>query len=366
MFAITREDGFDFLSEEYGRLFHEAGATVFQHPVWLARLYGTLAVGLDADPVIITVRDEEHTGRLRMVLPLLRRRHKGLRLIEFADLHVSDYACPVCNEATFHALAADPRAGARIRNLLRPYDVVRIKKVPDGAPPLERLLPSSRRSRMAVSAHATPLLDSFPAWQAAAMSLSYVKELARKRRRLKSRGIVTFELLQDPALVVEAFQQLRIWRGKRFSGDLLQQDLYFAFYTQVALAGTEGGFSRILRLALDGRTIGVVWNICWRGTCVTLMGGFDFEAYKGCSIGGLAFEDLARDCIARRDQVLDFSIGDEPYKQLLGCRPKPLWMISASGTPLGLIANSMAPRLAGWPGKGERKSVEGARAAHPG
>ena len=366
MFAITREDGFDFLSEEYGRLFHEAGATAFQHPVWLAQLYGTLAVGLGADPVIVTVRDEEHAGRLRMVLPLLRRRYKGVLLIEFADLQVSDYACPVCNEATFHALAADPRAGARIRDLLKPYDVVRIKKVWDGAPPLERLLPSSRRSRMAVSTHATPLLDSFPDWQAAAMSHSYIKELARKRRRLKNRGVVTFELLQDPALVVEAFEQLRIWRGARFSDDLLQQDVYYAFYTAVALAGTEGGFSRTLRLALDGRTIGVVWTVFWRGTCVMLLVGFDFEPYKGCSIGSLAFEDLARDCIARRDQVLDFSMGDEPYKRLFGCRPKPLWMISASGTPLGLIANSVAPSLARWQGKGERKSVEGARGARPG
>jgi CelD/BcsL family acetyltransferase involved in cellulose biosynthesis len=359
VFAITREDRFDFLSQEYGRLFDEAGVTAFQHPIWLDRLYKILVVGLDAEPVIVTVRDE--TARLRMVLPLVRRRYKGLRLIEFADLQVSDYACPVCDSTTFRALADDRWARARIRDLLRPYDVVRIKKVPDAAPPLERLLPTSRRSRMDVSTHPAPLSESFSDWQTA-VPRWYVKELARKRRRLNRRGAATFELVQEPALVEEAFGQLRFWRGKRYEDNLLQQDLYYAFYAAVAVAGIQSGLSRTLKLALDGRTIGVVWSVCCRGSCVMLMGGFDFEAYKGCSIGALAMEDLVRDCIARREQVLDFSIGDESYKRLFGCQPRPLWMISASGTPLGLIANSVAPHLARRPVKSERKSVQEASA----
>jgi CelD/BcsL family acetyltransferase involved in cellulose biosynthesis len=291
-------------------------------------------------------------------MPLVRRRHKGLRMIEFADLQVSDYAVPVGDPAAFRALAGDPQVQSRIRDLLKPYDLVRIKKVPDGAPPIEGMLPASRRTRMAISAHAATLRAPFSDWQAGAMSSSYVKELARKRRRLNRRGAATFELVQEPALIEEAFGHLRGWRAERFSGDLLQQDLYYAFYTQVAQAGAASGFSRTLRLALDGRTIGVVWGVSSQGVSVMLMGGFDFETYKGCSIGALAFEDLARDCIDRGDQVLDFSIGDEAYKARFGCLPSPLWMISASGTPLGRIANSVAPHIARWSAKAERQSLE--------
>jgi CelD/BcsL family acetyltransferase involved in cellulose biosynthesis len=360
LFTIRQERGFDFLSVEYRRLFEEAHATAFQHPIWLDRLYGALASELDAEPLVITAREEG--GRLRMVLPLVRRRQKGVRLIEFADLLVSDYACPVGDEAAFRALAGDPKVRSTIRDLLKPYDVVRIKKLPDGAPSLDRILPAPSRSRMAVSSHATALSGSFSDWQAAAMSSSYVKELARKRRRLIRRGTPTFEFLQEPRLVEEAFEQFRIWRASRFVGDLLQQDSYFAFYNQVAVAGAASGFSRTFRLALDGVTIGVVWVVCSKGASVMLMGGFDFETYKGCSIGALAFEDLARDCIARGDTVLDFSIGDEPYKAGFGCRPSPLWMISASGTPLGLIANSVAPHLSRWSAKQERQGAEAANA----
>jgi hypothetical protein len=42
--------------------------------------------------------------------------------------------------------------------------------------------------------------------------------------------------------------------------------------------------------------------------------------------------------------VLDFTIGDESYKRLFGARPSPMGMISVSGTPLGLIANSVIAR----------------------
>src|SRR5262249_26636635 len=75
------------------------------------------------------------------------------------------------------------------------------------------------------------------------------------------------------------------------------------------------------------------------GVFLMLISGFDAE-YSRRSAGALAFEDLARACIAAQDRVLDFTIGDEPYKQLFGARPTPLWTVTASGTPLGFIANT--------------------------
>lgn len=352
---IDLENTFDFLSPDYWSLFERARATAFQHPIWLDRLYRKLAPDLDAEPLVVTARSP--AGRLEMVLPLVRRRHKGLRMIEFADLQVSDYAWAVCDEADFRALAGDARTGESIRDLLRPYDVLRIKKVPDGAPRLEQLFETSRRSRMDVSAHAAALSEPFASWQAAAMPGSYVRELARKRRRLARDGALTFERLRDPALIEEAFGLLRTWRAQRFPDNLLQQELYYVFYREIAVAGAQSGFSRTFRLALDDRTIGVVWGVCSRGTCVMLMEGFD-PAYKNRSIGALAFEDLARDCVAEHDRVLDFSIGDEAYKQLFGCRPSPLSMISASGTPLGLIANSVVARLPQWAARARPKGED--------
>jgi len=51
------------------------------------------------------------------------------------------------------------------------------------------------------------------------------------------------------------------------------------------------------------------------------MGAFDIEGFKSQSVGALMFEQVAKDCIARGDRVLDFTIGDEPYKKHFGAQP---------------------------------------------
>ncbi|MBN9013007.1 MAG: cellulose biosynthesis protein CelD, partial [Rhizobiales bacterium] len=67
--------------------------------MWLDAIYQKLVPHLKVDPLIVTVRDAAD-GRLVMLLPLVRRRHRGLRTIEFADLGVSDYVAPVASDAT--------------------------------------------------------------------------------------------------------------------------------------------------------------------------------------------------------------------------------------------------------------------------
>ena len=344
MFELALDDAFDFLSEEYRSLFESVHATPFQHPLWLDRLYRRLAPSLGVEPLVVTARSGR-AGRLEMVLPLIRRRHKGLRLVEFADLQVSDYAWPVCTEAAFSALVEDPRTSRRMRDLLRPYDLVRIKKAPDGAPPLERLFRSARRRSMDLRTYSVPLSDGFTSWRTAAMPASHVRQLQKKRRKLQGDGVVAFEHVRDPAQIEEALSRARAWRGARFPGDVLQEELYFAFYKEIATVGADSGFSRTYTLTLNGETIAVVWGLRHRGAFLMLISGFDQQRYASRSVGALSFEELAKACIAEGGRLLDFTIGDEPYKQLFGARPSPLWTITAAGTPLGAIADALTARF---------------------
>jgi CelD/BcsL family acetyltransferase involved in cellulose biosynthesis len=340
MFELAREDGFDFLSAEYRSLFARAPATPFQHPLWLDRLYRSLAPGLGVEPLVVTARSGRER-RLELVLPLMRRRRRGLQLVEFADLGVCDYVRPVGADAAVCALADNPPAARRLRKLLRPYDLIRIKKAPDEAR-LERLFGSARRRRMNVGAYSVPLCDDFPTWRAAAMPGDYVRQLQRKRRGLQREGAVGFERLDEPARIEAALARARDWRRARFAGDLFQDARYFAFYLEIAIAGADSGFSRTYALTLNGETVAVVWGLHDRGAYLMLLSGFDQPRYGSRSVGALAFEDLAKTCIAEGDRLLDFTIGDEPYKRLFGARPSPLWTITAAGTPLGAVADALA------------------------
>jgi CelD/BcsL family acetyltransferase involved in cellulose biosynthesis len=345
MFEASIQNSFDFLSAEYADLFARSAATAFQHPRWLAALYGKLLTPNAAEPLVIVVRSKAD-GKLAMVLPLIRRRYAFLRMIEFADLRVSDYVSPVAEAQTFARILADKACLMQIRRLTRPYDLLRIGKLAERSLELEKLF-GIQRENMGMNAYATPLGKSYPEWREHRLQRSYCKELDKKSRQLHRKGAVRFECARDPAAIRAVFDAMKIYRGLRFGGaeeggDLLQTPDYFDFYQGLALEGRDDAM-RTYGLWLDGRVIAGVLGLAHKASSfLVIMGGFDFENFKNQSIGSLMFEQVARDCIERGERFLDFTIGDEPYKMTFGAEPAPMSRIMRVGSPLGFAANLLA------------------------
>lgn len=349
-FDIAIEPSFDFLSPQYAELFDRSAATAFQHPIWLHCLYDRLAANAGATSLVVVVRDRA-TGALALVLPLLRIRRGPIRTVEFADLRVSDYLAPVCSPDVFSQLLDDGEARAQIQRLIRPFDLLRMTKLPDGRLPIENLLAAPRRVPMDTNAYATVLVAPFEQWRASAIDRSYQKELAKKYRQLQKKGALSFSSCDDSASVLQALDVMKKFRGPRFQaqgdGDLLQRPEYFGFYSDVALRGL-GSFVRLYAMKMDGEVIAAVLGLCHRSSFLIIMSAFDIVGYKSQSLGALMFEQVARDCIERGDQMLDFTIGDEPYKKLFGGQPSPMWAVTQGGSIVGtvtLFALKQAPWL---------------------
>lgn len=361
MFLVQAQNSFDFLSDEYAELFLHSQATAFQHPLWLDRLYAKLAPHVGAQPLIITVRSRAD-GRLAMVLPLLRQRRGAMRVVEFADLRVSDYASPVCDEFTFARILHDKSACEAIQRALMPYDLIRIQKMIDGSMAIERLLDLKPRVAMKMNAYAVPLGTPFSKWRTDNIESSYRKELDKKGRQLRRKGQIRFECSSDPGVIKATFDAIREYRRSRFQDeDLLQSPPYFEFYVETAIRGADAGLSRTYTLFLDDRPIAGVFGLIHKGEFLVILGGFDLAGYKKQSIGALVFEETARDCIERGNIRLDFTIGDEPYKQLFGARPTSMWMVTQSGSPLGSIANFLVDQLPWAKRIAKRMFVDGGR-----
>ncbi|MFK4508654.1 GNAT family N-acetyltransferase [Bradyrhizobium daqingense] len=339
-FDIAIEQAFDFASPEYAELFDDSAATAFQHPLWLHSLYTRLAPHAGATPLIVVVRHRK-THALAMVLPLLRIRRGPIRTVEFADLRVSDYLAPVCSPEVFSQLLDDKSACAALRRLLRPFDLLRMTKLPNGRLPIETLLAAPRRISMDTNAYATVLVTPFEQWRASAMDRSYQKELAKKYRQLQRKGALSFSCCNDGASTRDALEVMKRFRGPRFQsqgdGDLLQRPEYFDFYSDVALRGV-GHFVRLYAMKMDGDVIAAVLGLSHQGSFHVIMSAFDIDGYKSQSLGALMFEQVARDCIERGDQMLDFTIGDEPYKKLFGAQPSPMWAVTQAGSTVGTVA----------------------------
>ncbi|WGS26545.1 GNAT family N-acetyltransferase [Bradyrhizobium sp. ISRA464] len=348
-FDVCIDDAFDFLSQEYAELFKDSDATAFQHPLWLSALYSKLAPAMTAKPLIVVVRDRA-TGALAAVLPLLQVRRGPMRTVEFADLRVSDYLAPVCTVKKFADLLQDQSACAKLRQLIRPFDLLRLPKLLDARMPIESLLAAPRRVAANTNSYATVLTAPFEQWQANALNPSYRKELAKKWRQLQKKGALTFSCCTDSASIMEAMEAMKKFRGPRFQaqgdGDLLQRPEYFDFYSDVALRGL-GSFVRLYVMKIDGNVIATVLGLSHRDSFLILMTAFDIAGYKSQSIGSLTFERVAKACIDRGDLVLDFTIGDEPYKKLFGGRPSPISSVTQAGSAAGAVA-MFALKQAPW------------------
>jgi CelD/BcsL family acetyltransferase involved in cellulose biosynthesis len=339
MFTVAVTSQFDFLSEEYATLFAESDATAFQHPIWLDAIYNKLATPLNVEPLIVTVRDAAGGG-VKMVLPLLRRRHLGLRTIEFADLGVSDYVAPVASEATIDAIAADPFACRRIKALLQPFDMLRIRKLQSPSESMQKLLGATACTALPMSAYAVPLGSDFAAWRVDNISASYRKELDKKSRQLHRKGQLVFNCASDVETIEATLLKMREYRRARFeSGDLLQDQVFFDFYLDVAIRG-RSTLARLYTVLMDDAPIAGAMALSHKGSLLVILTGFDHDNYKNQSLGSLIFEMVAKHGISVGDRVLDFTIGDEPYKILFGAQKSPIYQISRSGSIAGAIAGA--------------------------
>ncbi len=98
-------------------------------------------------------------------------------------------------------------------------------------------------------------------------------------------------------------------------------------------------------------------GLCHKGSFLIIMSAFDVDGYKSQSLGALMFEQVARDCIERGDRMLDFTIGDEPYKRLFGANPSPMWTVTQTGSAIGGLAE-FAIKQAPWIKLAAKRIVE--------
>ncbi|EJW10329.1 hypothetical protein A33M_0184 [Rhodovulum sp. PH10] len=336
---------FDFLSVEYRALFDRAAATAFQSPVWLDGLYGRLVPAAAARPLIVTLR-ERRSRRLVVVLPLVVRRHLGLRVARFADLGVSDYCAAVVDPA-FAPFVSTRAVTARVRAALHGVDLVLVSKVPDAALATFGLLGDILASAMPVHAHFLDPGGSRAAWRTRTHGKCRGSTLDGKRRKLARQGRLETRMLSDGERITAAIEAVGAFRRERFQArrivDLLAQPAYAAFYREI---GGKTPPARAYVMSLGDRTIAAGFGIVVGGAFHLLLSGFD-TGFRNESVGLLLIEDIVLDCLRRGERGIDLTIGDQPYKAQFGSAASDLWAVCLGIGHIGRIAAALLARE-GW------------------
>lgn len=306
----------------------EAGGccTPFQTRAWLEPWYEIVAPHFGATPHFVVVR-KRSSGAPLMLLPLVRRHDAGLSLVEFADLGVSDYQAPLFAPELLDLPERETILWPRIQAALRPADLFSFEKLPSLVAGLRNPLLDIARRHMNFAAWDVPLPADRAAFDAALANDSFLRELARKNRRISGRG----ELRFAEAIAVEerrrAFDTLSRQRAARFAElgreNILQVSPFRTFYEKVALAEFDR-VSRLFTLSVDDEIVGTIFGLGRGGRFCIIMSTIGDERWKSCSPGNVAMDRLVSHLIDEGGGVLDFTIGDETYKRSFGAVEREL------------------------------------------
>lgn len=334
---------FDFFGEEYAALRAESETCAFQHPIWLDAFYRHLVPNRGAQPFFLTARRRD-TGALQMLLPLILRRKYGFRLLETADLGVSDYVAPVATPAFWSDLEQRPDIRHELRKVLPKFDLLRLRPVREDDCSKFRLLFGADPVPLGFSSHAVVLGEPFDDWRKSTLNASLRKMIDRKTRKFRREHDVKIEELKEPDAIASAIGSLAAMRKGRFEGDIIQQDFALAFYREVAVRGVADGFTGTWRTRAGDTDVGFVFGLTDRGRYYYLLIGCDYDNFAPYSPGLQMYDAIMRGWQEQGGICFDFTIGDEDFKMKFGTTPTAIFAFFIAGSPVGRIAKSVIER----------------------
>jgi CelD/BcsL family acetyltransferase involved in cellulose biosynthesis len=331
--------------------FEQTDATPFQDLRWLASWYGAFGGTGNVRPLIAVISDAASCEPAALV-PLVLRVHHGLRIVEFADLNLTDYnallpgpAMPVDAKG---AAALGRALIASLRRLPGGADLLRMQKMPAmlGGKP-NPLVALGRPGSCSLNGNAITVGTDLGAYLGSIKKM----QLPRSWRVFSRYPGASFRLVTDiqDALalldLIDAQQSARMRSlGLPFT---LDQDVQAAFYRDLVRRGIEDGYVVMSALSCDEGTIAAVLGIRQGDCFIFLRISNAGRGWSHCSPGRLIVERTIKALHAEGVRTFDLSIGDYAYKRRFGASSLPLTDVSVALGWRG-IPFVMRDRAAQW------------------
>jgi CelD/BcsL family acetyltransferase involved in cellulose biosynthesis len=342
-------------------------STPFQDPRWLGAWYSAFASLDHVEPLIAIISDAS-TGEQVALLPLIRRLQNGIRIVEFADLDLTDYNAPAWNAAvprdakTARALWRDLLAA--LRRWRGGADLIRLRKMPvdlERQPNPLALLDGVRACSL--NGNLVTTGDDFDAYRYS-LERTVRKELERSWRVFTRDPAATFQIIteRDEALrflsTMEMQQDARMQHlGLNF---ILNDETYAAFYRHLVGENINSGYAVLSTLIAGEEVVATLLGVRTGSRYVMVRISHASNKWSNCSPGRLIIERTMAALHKDGVREFDFSIGNYAYKRRFGVAPLPLVDITAAlswrGIPYALRDRAVGelrrhPRLAALVGR---------------
>jgi CelD/BcsL family acetyltransferase involved in cellulose biosynthesis len=346
----------------------EGQETAFQHPVWFDAWYDAFNEG---SPLIAIVYDIVAARKVALV-PLIRRVRRGLKVVEFADLNVTDYNAPMLragvNFGVSEARSISTALVAGLRKVPGGVDLVRLQKMPSRLPgginPLALL---GREGSSSLNGNVIETGEDFEAYRTSIKRI----QMPRYWRVFNRHPGAAFRLIEsvDEALeiidVMDAQQQARMQTlGLRF---VLNDRIHARFYRDLVRRGLAGGYAIVSALTCDEAIVATMLGIRQDDYFVVLRISNAGTPWAHCSPSKLVVERTMAALHALGVRRFDLSVGNYAFKRRFGAVQFPLTDASIAlgwrGAPY-VLRDHAAQWLRRYPWLSERVCRALGRPAH--
>lgn len=288
--------------------------TIFQTYQWLWSWEKTFKDR--CEPLYIVVDSPDGSG-IEAVAPLMiTKEFLGQRIIKFLCDGKADYCDLLFVDGRLDLLEKlfDHLFAVRER-----WDCIRLNSIPAESPTLAAIQQCCRRYGCRLlqrDLYPSPTL-LIKGQEENALKLLNKYSLRRRQNYFQRQGRLTFKTVQGSEVVsyLDGFfsQHIARWAGTR-SPSLFLEEKNRQFYRELARAFCETGWLVLSIVELDGRPLAMHVGFDYEGKLLWYKPSFD-PAYAKHSPGLLLLRYLVGYAIERKCDELDFSIGDEPFKQ---------------------------------------------------
>lgn len=336
-FVVEVDRDWNAVAGDWDALRRRGQTTPFQHGRWLGAWFAAFAERTDVQPLLVTVRDRA-TGEIALRLPLIRRNAGRLRVIEFADLDLTDYNAPVLGPAAPRDAGAAEELWRELRRALRRLgggaDLIRFKKLPldlGGVPnPLampRTAGPCSLYGNIVVTG------EDFAQYRRT-LKRDIRKVLDRHWRYFGEYPSAEFRILTDAGEALRILDELDAQQGARMrelgTNFVLAEGNNSAFYRNLIRDHVGSGYAVLTALTADSEIVGILLGVREGSRYVMLRVSNAGGKWSHLSPGRLVIDRTMIALHAQGVREFDFSVGDYDYKRRFGATPVPLVDISAA------------------------------------
>jgi CelD/BcsL family acetyltransferase involved in cellulose biosynthesis len=339
-------------------------ATPFQDWRWLEAWYGAFA-NLDNIEPLIAIISNGATREQAVLLPLIRRIYRGIRIVEPADLDLTDYNAPLLGAAAPRDAKAARALWKDLRDALRRLpggaDLIRLRKMPvelDGRPNPLALL--ERAGPCALNGNIVTTGDDFDTWRYT-LERTVRKELERSWRVFTRDPRAAFRIVTDREEALRILAAMEAQQGARMQSlglnFFLDTETYAAFYRNLVHDNVASGYALLSALTVGDEVVATLLGIRQGSRYVMLRISNAGEKWSNCSPGRLIVERTMAALHAHGIRQFDFSIGNYAYKRRFGVQRIPLVDFTAALSWRGLpyaLRDRAARWIRGHPGIAER------------